>query len=119
MTSLNPAAMALMPYRPGEIRVVKRPAASLRVCLMTLFAPSFSNEMSAPDTGLPLLSRTAPVIVARFPLLALALGWTKRPAENTTRSRLNNLLPKLILRNVFPVMLTEILIATKPPYVAN
>src|SRR5882672_5596441 len=94
------------------MRVVKRPAASLRVCLMTLLAPSRNKEMSAPETGLPLLSTTVPVIVAKFPLLAFAIGtWAYKPAENATRSRLSTLLPIALFRNIFPVCLIG-----RPPY---
>jgi hypothetical protein len=65
-------------------------------------------EISAPATGLPRLSWTAPVTVPRLDLLALTLGACRQSAaENTVRNR----------HNVLALNFT--LIRTKPPYVSR
>src|SRR5688500_20221054 len=69
------------------MRVLNRPYASLRICLIALSAPTFMMEISAPETGLPWLSRSAPVTVPRLALLALTLGACRQSdAHNKVRS---------------------------------
>jgi len=74
---------------------------------MTLLAPSLSKEMSAPDTGLPLLSRTAPVIVARFPLLALAVESGARALPKMQQQQTDYSSSQFILPNTFPAILPD------------
>src|SRR5688500_7652165 len=79
------------------MRVLNRPYASLRICLIALSAPTFMMEISAPETGLPWLSRTAPVTVPRLALLALTLGACRQSdAHNKVRST-----PKVLALNLF------------------
>src|SRR5687767_6000142 len=79
------------------MRVLNRPYASLRICLIALSAPTFMMEISAPETGLPWLSRTAPVTVPRLALLALTLGACRHSdAHNKVRST-----PKVLALNLF------------------
>jgi hypothetical protein len=73
-----------MPYRPGEMRALNLPAPSLYVSLMTRLAPSRSNEMTAPETGLPLLSSTAPVIGCQ---ICFARGRCRRFETNCQRDQ--------------------------------
>src|SRR5687768_238280 len=79
------------------MRVLNRPYASLRICLIALSAPTFMMEISAPETGLPWLSRTAPVTVPRLALLALTLGACR---HNDAHNKVRNT-PKVLALNLF------------------
>ena len=65
MTSLKPSATALSEYRPAGIFAVNPPSVAVRVSLTSRVAPSRINWIKAPVSGVPLLSRTVPVIVAK------------------------------------------------------
>src|SRR3954463_8492789 len=93
-----------MPYRPGIIFAVKLPSAAVRMVLLTFVVPSLISELTALASGLPLLSRTDPMMVASGTLFASAT-WTGNTKVNTKTNA------ALILENFF--------IAIAPPDAAH
>src|SRR6266446_1579225 len=78
-----------MPYRPGEIVVLKVPSAAVFVSRMTFLAPSRTRTTSAPARGFPLVSFTEPVIVASVPFFGGVAGVPSTAmADNTMRDKL-------------------------------